>query len=646
MNNSEDTLIKLLDAIRKDAGVNNAIDAMEQLSLILLVKYFYDAQFLDSTNPRQITCFKDLFFKQNDLNPSIIEKNGFNLRDVFIHVVDDLKTSFNTVNYINDVAGNWKLVESLFDVTPFKIRSIKTLEILLYELEQLVLNESLADDYDRLVVKMINDSLSAGAFHSPKALITSIVKVVKPALGKSIYDPAMGTARFLIEAKKLISRDSESSLNISYEAYGKDISAFACLVGTLNLLLNGISIKNISLTDSLLSADNQRYDIILCGAPFGKPPNLDTYKYIDILSTSSLEAMFLEHCMRVLSTGGKAALIVPDGLLFNRNNDLIELRHKLLTMFNLHTILSLPSGVLAPASGVKVSVLFFDKTRSMDDIWFYQVVTQRPLNKTNPISDDDLAEFTDLFLKRIDSAQSRLVSKHEVLSKEDYSLALQLSKTAEKKSYLNVFEEVISLQQKKEDIDLLFLNLIESLREDRKSQLSNKVTIGKLFSARAGKALNSSEILEKGPYPVYGGNGLRGFFDKYNRVGESIIIGRVGANCGNVHLAKGNFWITNNALSLELKSTQDAFVPYLVHVLRSLNLNNLARGAAMPSISFSNIQDIEIFLPSYEQQVALSNWFEALEQNSLNLQKEFDAQKQKIKELTEHAILSNCIKST
>lgn len=643
MNNSEATLIKLLDEIRKDAGINNAIDAMEQLSLILLVKYFYDTQFLDATRLKQTINFRNLFFRPNYFNNDIIEKDFSTFRNVFNHVVSDLKSSINNLYDSNYIITNWKHVEQLLDATPFKIRSVKTLETLLYVLEGVELNESLTDDYDKLVVKMINDSLSAGAFHSPKALVSSIVKVVKPSPGQSIYDPAMGTGRFFIEVKKLISEHLESSLNESWQAFGKDISSFACLVGTLNLLLNGINIKNISLGDSLLASEDKRYDIIFCGAPFGKPSNIDSYKYNDIRATSSLEAMFLEHCMRVLSRGGKAALIAPDGLLFNRNNDLIELRYELLTKFNLHTILSLPSGALAPASGVKVSVLFFDNAQSEEEIWFYELVTNKPLNKTNPISDDDLAEFTDLFSQRLESAQSCLISKKDILRREDVSLSLALPKPVAKTNLLDISNELIFLQKKQQDINLLMTKLTSRLSVNKQTVFSNKVTIGKLFSAKAGRALNTSEILETGLYPVYGGNGLRGYFNEYNRVGESILIGRVGAYCGNVHFIKGDIWITNNALSLELRSNQEVYLPYLAHVLRSLNLNKLARGAAMPSISFSTIKDIEIYLPTYEQQIELSVWFEEIELNNSNLQKELDIQKEKLKKLSEYTIFNNCI---
>lgn len=642
MNNSEAILIKLLDEIRKDAGINNAIDAMEQLSLILLVKYFYDTQFLDATRLNQTISFIDLFFSPNYFNNNIIEKDISNSKNIFNPVVD-LKTSIGNLYDNNYVIANWKHVEKLLGFIPFKIRSVKTLETLLYVLEGVELSESLADDYDKLVIKMINDSLSAGAFHSPKALVSSIVKVVKPSPGQTIYDPAMGTGRFFIEVKKRVSEYTGSGLDVPWEVYGKDISSFACLVGTLNLLLNGINIKNISLEDSLASSNDKHYDIILCGTPFGKPSNIDSYKYNNIHASSSLEAMFLEHCMRMLSKGGKAALIVPDGLLFNRTNDLIELRYELLTKFNLHTILSLPSGALAPASGVKVSVLFFDNAQSEEEIWFYELASPKPLNKTNLISDDDLVEFTDLFSKRSCSAHSCLVSKQDILSREDVSLSLALARPVVKRDRIDISNELIFLQEKQQDLNLLMTKLIRILSQSKEVRFSNKVTIGKLFSAKAGRALNTSEILERGPYPVYGGNGLRGYFNEYNRVGESILIGRVGAYCGNVHFVKGNFWVTNNALSLELKSSQEVYLPYLANVLRSLNLNKLARGTAMPSISFSTIQDIEIYLPTYEQQIELSEWFEEIQLNNSNLQKELDTQKEKLKEWSEYTIFNNCI---
>src|SRR5690606_2518446 len=153
----------------------------------------------------------------------------------------------------------------------------------------------------------------------------------------------------------------------------------------------------------------------------------------------------------------------------------------------------------------------------------------------------------------------------------------------------------------------------ESLNKPAITRFERKVSIGDLFVVKAGKELPKFKISEDGRFPVYGGNGIIGRYEEFNLSGENILIGRVGANCGNVHYVKGPIWVTNNSFSVQLKSKQQVCIEYLVYALRNLNLNRLARGAAQQSISYSKIKDLMISLPSYEQQVELSKWFEKLE---------------------------------
>lgn len=644
MSNSETTFVKLIEHIRRDAGISNAMDAMEQLSLILLLKYVHSVMLIDTPKKSLTGNFKDLFFSACHFDNGTFKANIYELitvmDDIFYHQSDN--TGFGDNQFKIET---WEKIKFILDRIPLRMRSVKTLENLLYEIDDIYEIRSLSEDYDKLVVRMINDSLSAGAFYSPKALVSSIVKVVNPSPKQSIYDPAMGTGRFLIEAKNTISDRSNSHLNDCWAPFGKDISSFAHLVGSINLLLNGINIKNISLGDSLLTSNNVRYDIILSGIPFGKNLNNDSHNYEFLCATSSLEGMFLEHTMNVLALNGKAALIVPEGLLFNRTNELIELRRKLLNNFDLHSILSLPTGALAPSTNLKVSVLFFDNKISEKDIWFYELVTNKPLNKSNPIRDQDLIEFTKLFPHRSKSVNSCLVSKQDILNRKDFNLSLELPRPADNKSPPNIVEGIETLQKKHQEVSLLISKLTNAFRESKQAKFGYKFTIGDLFTARAGRALNTSEIQEVGPYAVYGGNGPIGYFSKYNRMSETIVIGRVGAHCGNVHLIKDAAWVTSNALSLELKTSQNVHLPYLAHVLRSLNLNQLARGAAQLSISFSIIKNVEIYLPAYEMQIELSEWFEEIQQNYVHLQNELDAQKEKANQLTEYVIYSNCIKT-
>ena len=134
-----------------------------------------------------------------------------------------------------------------------------------------------------------------------------------------------------------------------------------------------------------------------------------------------------------------------------------------------------------------------------------------------------------------------------------------------------------------------------------------------------------------------------GYYDEYNFENENIIVGRVGAKCGNIHFTKEPIWLTVNSFAIKVNSTQKVHLPYLVHVLRSLNLNKLARGSAQPSISYTQIKDIKISLPSFEQQVELANWFNEIEIQSKKLLKSLELQKESFNNLSKHSIISNSI---
>jgi type I restriction enzyme M protein len=631
MSMPKNKLIKIIEYIRKDMGINNAIDALEQFSLLLLLKYFYDLASADSNVSIDKEPFSKLFYKGYDSNHGRIKSNFFTLHYVF----DQTQIAHFKGNEIF-TSKTLKKIESFLTIIPFKIRSSKILEIVLQSLDDIDINEELANEYDMQITSMINSSISSGAFHTPKALVSALVKVSKPEKGQYIYDPAMGTGRFLVESKKLLKHGD-------LQFKGNDLSPFACLVGSLNLLLNGIKIDEISIQDSFLFEDSTKYDLIFSGIPFGKPSDISKYEDAYHGYTSSLEAMFLKHTMQKIAPGGKAVLIVPDSLLFNRTKELEKLRRQLLTQFNLHSILSLPNGTLAPYSGVKVSVLFFDNKKSENHIWFYELRSIKHLNKTNQISDRDLVEFIELFPLRAESENSCLMIKQDILDDEHLNLSLELPNKSDEVNFFHVSDELILLQEKKKEYDLLFSTFTSLLEDSKRASYVNKVYLGELLKTKAGTNLNKTEIKEEARYPVYGGNGVIGYFYECNRIGDNIIIGRVGANCGNVHFAKGPIWLTDNSFSVEISSSLKVHLPYLAHVLRSLDLNKLGRGSAQPSISFSKIKDIEINLPSYEQQIELSEWFEKIKEQENRLLNSLSLHSKMFSQLTNHSIVSNCI---
>jgi type I restriction enzyme M protein len=641
MNKYNNKLVKIMELLRKDTGINNAIDAMEQLSLLLIIKYFYEVVLIDAPKNGCEGSFKDLFYNSNHFYKDSFATDFYALKLKLNDIVSDIDSNEHKLAHDVSVFDIWKKIENILNIIPFKIRSTKILELALHRLEKLGFFEGLEIDFDELLLNMVKDSSSSGAFHSPKSLIKAIIKVTKPLPQKHIYDPAMGTGRTFVETQKYLATINHIN---GFRAIGNDLSPFAYLIGTLNLLLNGVDIRDISISDSLLCGDDLEYDFILSGIPFGKASEISKYEYYYHGYSGSLEAMFLKHTMDKLAIGGRAALVVPEGVLFNSANQLDMLRQQLLTKFNLHSILSLPKGILAPYTGLKISVLFFENTAPKSDIWFYELKTEKPLSKLNPISDSDFEGFISLFESREVSEHSYLIAKDSLLNDKSFNLSFSLPKKEEQLIFQK--NEMIDLLKKEQStlIELIATHF-ENTSRNIEVENSEKVTIKNICKLKTGDKLNKSEVSDSGEYPVYGGNGIIGYYGEENRLGDSIIIGKVGMYCGNIHFSKEPYWLTSNAISLELTDSSIVFAPYLAHVLKSLDLNKMSTGAVQQFISINQLYSLEISIPSYEKQVELSNWFNSLEVNKEKIQQQLSNFSDQLNSVTTSSIIEKALKN-
>ncbi|MFT5760089.1 MAG: type I restriction enzyme M protein [Alteromonadaceae bacterium] len=635
MNNDNNKLVKIIELLRKDTAINNAIDAMEQLSLMLLIKYLYEFNLVDLPNKSYLGSFENLFCKENNTI------DFYALRQAVNYKVNDI--DINEQDFIGAplTYESWKTIESILEEIPFRIRSKNILNQALYLLESIDFFDNLPNNFDEVLSNMVKDSKASGAFYTPKPLIDALVNVSKPKPGQSVYDPAMGTGRSFISIKQyLFSTNDCYQLN----ATGNDITPFAYLIGVLNLLLNGIDINNISMSDSLLIENNSKYDFIISGIPFGVVNSFSKYEYGYHGYHGSLEAMFLKHSMNKLAINGQAILVVPEGVLFSGTNQLDQLRYELLTQFNLHSILSLPKGTLASYTGVKVSVLFFNNSASEKDIWFYELNTDKPISKLNPINDSDFEEFISLFEQRKTSKHSCLIDKDSLINEKSINLLFSLPKKEQQLKFQKM-EMIESLKKDESDLVKLISSHFKSTSRNIDVEYLEQVTIKSICKLRTGDNLNKSEVSDSGECPVYGGNGIIGHYRDANRNGDSIIIGKVGMYCGNIHFSPKPYWLTSNAISLELTDNKIVFSPYLAHVLKSLDLNKLSTGAVQKFISIKQLYSLEISLPSYEKQIELSNWFDSLEENNANIQKSLSNFSDRLDSVTSSSIIEKALKN-
>ncbi len=275
------------------------------------------------------------------------------------------------------------------------------------------------DAYEGLLEKNAADVKGgAGQYFTPRPLINAMVEVMRPEPGMTIHDPAAGTGGFLLSAYNYIARnyklDRDQKHKLKHETFsGNEIVPMAARLCVMNLYLHGVNgINNpISPDDSLKSNPGAIYDMVLTNPPFGKKSSetiiteegKTAKKDMTIVrddfwaKTSNKQLNFLQHVRSILKINGKAAIVLPDNVLFEGGAG-ETIRKKLMQTCNLHTILRLPTGLFY-AQGVKANVLFFEKKAASDKpqtskIWFYDLRTNKHFTlKENPLKFEDLKDF-------------------------------------------------------------------------------------------------------------------------------------------------------------------------------------------------------------------------------------------------------------
>ncbi|WLE95524.1 MAG: class I SAM-dependent DNA methyltransferase [Candidatus Electrothrix communis] len=291
-----------------------------------------------------------------------------------------------------------------------------------------------------------------GQFRTPRHIIGLMVDMTAPTPNDVICDPACGTAGFLIAASEFLQEHHSAEIYKNEESryrfnqgtfHGYDFDATMLRIGSMNMLLHGVENPDIRYRDSLAQADQldeEKYSLLLANPPFaGSLDYESTAKDLQrIVKTKKTELLFLALFLRLLRTGGRAAVIVPDGVLFGSSKAHKALRKILVEEQKLDAIISMPSGVFKPYAGVSTAILFFTKTNSggTDQVWFYDMQSDGFSldDKRSPQAEksdlpDILARWQDLQAGGKDEAerkrieQSFLVPKEEIAG-NDYDLSI------------------------------------------------------------------------------------------------------------------------------------------------------------------------------------------------------------------------------
>ena len=415
----EQTFKNIDDILHKDAGCTSELDYTEQSSWLLFLKYL-DALEVDKATEAELEgkaynfildrayrweawaapktadgrfdhntaltgddlldfVNRKLFpylggFKQRARGPNTIE---YKIGEVFSEIKNRIQSGYNLRDVIERV-----------DELRFRAQTEK------HELSHL---------YEAKIKNMGNAGRNGGEYYTPRPLIRAMIKVTAPKIGERIYDGACGSAGFLCEAFEYLSPKATKAADLTTlqtkTFYGKEKKSLAYVIAIMNMILHGIEAPNVIHTNTLGENINDiqekdRYDVILANPPFGGKERQEVQQNFPI-KTGETAFLFMQHFIKSLKAGGRAAIVIKSTFLSNTDNASVSLRKLLLESCNLHTVLDCPGGTFQGA-GVKTVVLFFEKGRATQKVWFYQLDPGRNMGKTNPLNDDDLAEFVEL----------------------------------------------------------------------------------------------------------------------------------------------------------------------------------------------------------------------------------------------------------
>lgn len=391
---------KLQDIMRQDAGINGDAQRIEQIVWMLFLKLYdakeseweiYDDNYIsiipeeyrwrnwaiDNKDGKAITgsemesFITQLFVHLKELE---VDENT----DIRGRLVKEVFTDLN--NYMKDGVLIRQVINVLneIDLTDFKIR------------------HAFNEIYET-ILKELQSAGKSGEFYTPRAITDFVVKMVDPKIGESVADFACGTGGFLVSALNHMKEnvtDTKDNEILNNSFYGVEKKSLPYLLCITNMLLHDINeptiIRGNSLEVNVRDYEEQdKFDVILMNPPYGGTEKKSVQQNFPAdLRDSETADLFMVEILYRLKQNGRVGIVLPDGFLFGNDNTKVAIKKKLMEECNLHTIVRLPSSIFAPYTSIATNLLFFDKTKTTEKIWFYRMDMPdgyKAFSKTKPV---------------------------------------------------------------------------------------------------------------------------------------------------------------------------------------------------------------------------------------------------------------------
>ena len=421
-------------------GVNNPMDSIEQISYLLFLRLLTEKDnVLASLDKKYVCIFSGKWSRYAWGN--FVTLTGDNLFNAVRDAIEKL----------HELPGLTDTGKLLFSRATLKIYDRPTLRAVVQAIHDMDLSahdgHDLKGDMYEYLLSKLSASGTNGQFRTPRHIIDLMVSLVDPQPGHRICDPACGTAGFLISAFTHILAQNRGEgrknypggrLNSAQWSFlqehaftGFDNDANMVKIAILNLYLHQLEKSRVSMLNPLTTGfggayPGQRFDVILANPPFaGKVQDESILSDLNYkLNTRATELLFLKWFIDHLAPGGRAGVIVPNGVLFGSNNAATSLRELLLTECDLQAVISLPSGVFKPYSGVGTAALIFQKAKPTQSVWFYDLTADGYSldDKRTPIDANDIPDVLVKWLTREEGPNSYSVPI-EKIRENDWSLA-------------------------------------------------------------------------------------------------------------------------------------------------------------------------------------------------------------------------------
>ena len=386
-------------------GITNPLDVIEQFTYLLFIKQLDDVETTKENEANFLGVEYETMFPGESQRYRWSKFKNLGSADEMYELVSNKVFPFiKNLHQDGDSAYARYMGDAIF-----KIPTAAMLSKIVDGIDKLELGDedSKGDLYEYLLSKVATAGTN-GQFRTPRHIIKMMVALVKPKPDDTIIDPAMGSAGFLIEAQKYL-RENHADMFLNQKLrehfnntmfYGNDMDRTMLRIGAMNMLLHGVENPNISYRDSLSeqNTDEEKYSLVLANPPFKGSLDYEAVSadLLKITKTKKTELLFLALFLRILKKGGRAAVIVPDGVLFGSSNAHKQIRKEIIDNNKLDAVISMPSGVFKPYAGVSTAILIFTKTGSggTDKVWFYDMKADgRSLDdKRQPIAENDIPD--------------------------------------------------------------------------------------------------------------------------------------------------------------------------------------------------------------------------------------------------------------